>query len=99
MKVADEFGKVWMVYEGDIAYGLCRPLIRAGIKQLVLPRDALLRGQVPTTDYPKIQATAAVIRTFPEVKEAVQRRIRLMDCVEFLRRLENQIEQPDGTHR
>ena len=37
----------------------------------MLPRDAMLRGQVPTTDYPKIQATTDVIRTSPEVKEAV----------------------------
>ena len=88
VKVADELGKAWIVYDNDTGYPLCRTLMKAGIEQLVLPRSALLMGVLPPSDYPEIEATTELIQAFPEVREAVQRGIRLRDCVEFLRRQE-----------
>lgn len=85
----DERGRSWIVYEGDTAWDQCQLLLKLGLKEVVLPSETFLSGNVPEkgSSIPLDAATPELVRQSPEIKQLVRRRLRLEDCVAYLRSL------------
>ena len=85
--MVDERGKTWVVYQGDSAWNQCLSLLKIGITEVVLPREALLCGIFPSPDSIDIhEVPIEVVRLSADVRAIVWRQIRLRDCVHWLAR-------------
>jgi len=85
--VVDERGKTWVVYKGDSAWDQCLSLLKLGIAEIVLPREALLYGALPSPDSIDIHdLPIEVVRLSADLQAIVWRQIRLRDCVHWLAR-------------
>ena len=85
--MVDERGKSWVVYQGDSAWNLCLSLLKIGITEVVLPREALLSGTLPSPDSIDIHdVPIEVVRLSADVRAIVWRQLRLKDCVHWLAR-------------
>jgi hypothetical protein len=81
----DERGRSWIVYEGDSAWAPCQRLLKAGVKEVVLPSVTFLSGSVPPQVASNLNGlTADMLRANPVAKPLVRRAIRLQDCVAWL---------------
>lgn len=84
---ADERGRGWIVFEDDTAFPLCESLQKVGLAEVVLPRETFLTGRLTDLKLKSFDDTPVdSIREFPAVAETVRRQARLQDCVEYLRR-------------
>ena len=85
--MVDERGNNWVVYQDDSAWIQCRSLLKLGIAEVVLPREALLYGILPSPDSINIHdVPIEVVRLSADLYAIVWRQIRLRDCVHWLAR-------------
>ena len=85
--MVDERGKNWVVYQGDSAWNQCLALLKIGVTEVVLPREALLSGTLPSTDSIVIHGVPIeTVRLSADLQAIVWRQIRLRDCVHWLAR-------------
>ena len=77
MIVLDEFGDKWAVEKGDPAWDVCRKVLRAGLQEVVLPRDIIIHGIRP--NYRPLHTNPPV-----ENKDEFLRWGRLWDCARAL---------------
>jgi len=89
VEVADEHGKIWLIYKGDSAWNQSRFLSKIGLAEIVLPTEMLLQGTLPTPcsiDFSEVPIES--VRMSADVQTIVRRQIRLKDCVQWLTRNE-----------
>ncbi len=85
VQAEDGRGRVWIVYEDDLAWTPCQLLAKAGLSQVVLPESLFLRGELPSADSLQLLTPSIeVVRQAPEVRTIALRNIRLRDCVTHL---------------
>jgi len=78
--VVHERGKTWVVYMGDSAWNQCRALLKLGVTEVVLPRQILLYGILPSPDSIAIHdVPIEVLRLSADLYAIVWRQIRLRD--------------------
>lgn len=87
VRVQDETGQPWWVYEEDVAWPYVRALHLQGIREVVLPRRTLLRGELTEVDFPAtLDGMSAQSVTNVALAALLRRYVRLADCVAFLQR-------------
>ena len=85
VSVTDERGKAWVVYSVDPAWNHCRFLVRAGVGEIVLPRQTLLLGTVPQADSIDVpEISIDIVRMPVDIQAITWRLVRLRDCVRWL---------------
>lgn len=90
IEAKDEFGRQWIVFDGDPAWRSCKELQHVGLTEIVLPMEVLRGGLsgcpelLPVNSMPTWR-----IRQSPEIRLALQLAIRLRDCVAYLKRQQN----------
>jgi hypothetical protein len=81
----DDKAKTWVIYQGDPAWKQCRSLMKAGVAEVVLPRQTLLHGTLPALDSMTVhEVPIDVVCMSADVRAIVARQIRLKDCVQWL---------------
>jgi len=85
VEVTDEYGTIWLIYKGDSAWDQCRFLAASGVAEVVLPRETLLQGTLPSPhSVDTFDVPVESVRMSEDVEMIVQRQIRLKDCVTWL---------------
>lgn len=77
----DETGQRWLIFEEDVAFSAVRTLHLQGVRQLILPRSLLLRGDLTE---PHLPDPTKLDPTNPALAPLLRRYIRLSDCTSFL---------------
>ena len=81
----DERGNTWILYDGDAAWDQWQSLSKARVVEVVLPRETLLHGSLPSSDSINIPVVPLEsVRISSDVQTIVHRQIRLKDCIQWL---------------
>ena len=74
LQIRDERDTVWFIDKEDPAGPLCRSLEKAGFESVVLPRQAILTGEVPT-EAPVIETAMAGLSLVDSVSATVRKQL------------------------
>ena len=78
----DELGQRWVVYDADPAWPSVRALWNRGVREVVLPRQTLITGEVVAVATPQDLSKYPVDN--PAVATLLRRQVRLRDCTWYL---------------
>lgn len=78
----DERGQKWLVFDGDPGWPHVRQLWLWGVREIVLPRSALMSGELEPVSVPDLLSMDV---QNPAVAALLRRFVRLRDCTEALR--------------
>ena len=84
IEVIDEHNVTWLVFDGDPASLMVKPLVKLGLSLIVLPRNTIRSGILEEVPVPDFSGVTDAVLEIEEVRQDVIHKTRARQIYEYL---------------